>query len=162
MLALARQIIPNEKVVKSPAGGSWNIVVGTAVYGKTLGIIGLGIIGKQLSVWAKGFGMNIIAYDPVPDVAYAANNNIKLVSLEELLKTSDFVSLHLPLMPSTKNLINKETLKMMKPTAYIINAARGGIINGIPDGEDFRFGPKEEATRAHAAAMIARFYGTLN
>lgn len=130
MMALARQVIPNEKVARAPApSGKWDIVVGSSVYGKTLGIVGLGLIGKQLSVWGKGFGMNVIAYDPVPDVAYAANNNIRLVSFDELVKTSDFISLHLPLMPSTVNLFNKKSLSMMKKTAYIINASRGGIIN---------------------------------
>ncbi len=96
------------------------------VQNKTLGIIGSGTIGQQVMQVALALGMNILVYNRTPKVW--DNPNIKSVSLEELLKNSDFVSIHCPLTESTRHLINKETLSLMKPTAFIINTSRGPII----------------------------------
>ena len=126
IMALSRRIFDNDRMVR---GGGWTTVTGHSIYRKTLGIIGFGLIGKQLARWAKGFGMKILSYDPVEDAAYAAENGITYKSLEEVLRESDYVSLHLPLLPSTKNLITRKELEWMKPEAFIVNAARGGIIN---------------------------------
>lgn len=93
---------------------------------KTLGLIGTGSIGGQVMKVALALGMNILTYSRTPKKY--DNPNIKSASLEELLKNSDFISIHCPLTEDTKYLINKETLKMMKPTAYIINTARGPIV----------------------------------
>lgn len=126
LATMSRKIFQNDRMVRS---GGWSTVTGMSFYRKTLGIVGLGMIGKQLAKWAKGFGMKVIAYDPIQDQAYVEANNITYVSLEELLKTCDYMSLHLPLTESTRNLIGEKELAQMKPTAQIINSARGGTIN---------------------------------
>lgn len=96
------------------------------VLGKTLGLIGSGGIGGQVIKIARSLGMNILVYSRTPKKW--DDPNIHSASLEELLKQSDFVSIHCPLTPETKHLINKDTLKFMKPTAFIINTSRGSII----------------------------------
>ncbi len=96
------------------------------VTGKSLGVIGGGAIGRQVIKVALALGMNIMVYDPAPKTGDEAN--IKYVSLEELLSSSDFITIHCPLTASTRHLINKETLAMMKETAYIVNTSRGPII----------------------------------
>lgn len=95
--------------------------------GRTLGVIGGGTIGQATIKMALPFGLNVWVYDPVP-VAFN-DSRVQYVSLEALLKNSDFVSLHCPLTPKTKQIINQETLAQMKPTAHIINTSRGGLIN---------------------------------
>lgn len=125
MLASARQVPQADNLTKK---GEWPRIFGTDVYGKTLGIVGLGNIGKEVAFRAKGFSMNIVAYDPYPDEKFAAENGIKFVTIEELLKQSDFVSIHIPLLDSTKGLINYEKLKLMKKSSYLVNASRGGIV----------------------------------
>jgi phosphoglycerate dehydrogenase-like enzyme len=104
----------------SPAG--W---LGMELHGSTLGIVGMGKIGKAVARRAQGFGMNILYCDPDVDV----DNNATRVSLDELLMNSDIVSLHTPLMPWTRGMINKATLQMMKPSAILINAARGPLVD---------------------------------
>lgn len=94
---------------------------------KTLGVIGAGSIGKQVMKVARVLGMNILVYNRTPKDW--KDSNIKSVFLDELLKNSDFVTLHCPLTPNTKHIINKDTLSLMKPSAFIINTARGGLIN---------------------------------
>lgn len=126
--AMSRKIMQNNQIVRS---GKWDTVIGMSVYRKTLGIIGFGLIGKQLARWAQGFGMKVIAYDPIIDSSYAEKNNIAYKTLDELLSKSDYISLHLPLMESTKNLISERELSLMKPSAQIVNASRGGIINEL-------------------------------
>ncbi len=93
---------------------------------KTLGVVGGGNIGQNTIAIGRAMKMNVLVYDPFPK---ADSDGVKYVSLEELLKNSDFVSLHCPLMDSTRHLINAETLKLMKPTAFIINTARGPLID---------------------------------
>jgi glycerate dehydrogenase len=93
---------------------------------KTLGIIGSGSIGRQVMKVALALGMNILVYNRTPKTW--DSSNIQSVTLEELLKQSDYVSLHCPLTPDTRHLINKERLRLMKPSAYIINTSRGGLI----------------------------------
>lgn len=95
------------------------------VCGKTLGIIGYGTIGKRVAQIAKAFGMNVLAYTRTPKNDDAA----KMVPLEELLRESDIVTLHCPLTDATKELINKDTLSLMKKTALLVNTSRGGVIN---------------------------------
>lgn len=95
--------------------------------GRILGVIGGGAIGQATITMALPFGLNILVYDPAPKEIN--DNRVSYVSLEELLQNSDFVSLHCPLTPQTKHLINRETLAQMKPTAHIINTSRGGLIN---------------------------------
>ena len=96
------------------------------VNGKILGVVGAGNIGREVIKVAQALGMKVLAYarTPRPD-----EDNLKFVSFEELLKQSDYISLHCPLTPQTRHMINKETIAMMKPTAYIINTSRGALID---------------------------------
>ncbi len=128
MLALAKNLIPHHLGLKQ---GQWLRSVNVPLRTLTLGIAGLGRIGKAVATRAKAFEMNVIAHDPFPDTAWAEGQGIPLVSFEELLRQSDFVSMHMPAMPSTKHLINAKTLALMKPTAYLINTSRGAVINEV-------------------------------
>ncbi len=98
---------------------------GIELFGKTLGILGLGRIGKEVAKRAKAFGMEILACDPNVDYF----EGVKIVDFDTLLKNSDFITLHLPLTEKTKNLINKEAIEKMKDGVFIVNCARGGIID---------------------------------
>jgi len=128
MLALARHIPRANAVLKS---GVWrrSDFMGTEVRNKTLGIIGLGNVGSEVAKRARGLEMKLIAHDPFISVDHARNLQVKLVSLEQLLKEADFITLHTPLTPSTKGLIGAKQLALVKPTARIINTARGGLID---------------------------------
>jgi D-3-phosphoglycerate dehydrogenase len=128
MLALARHIPQASAVLKS---GVWqrSNFLGTEVRNKTLGIIGLGNVGSDVARRAKALEMRLIAYDPFISVEYARKLHVEFVSLEQLFKESDFITLHVPLTPATKGLIGVKALALMKPTVRIINTARGGIID---------------------------------
>ncbi|MBI2026346.1 MAG: phosphoglycerate dehydrogenase [Deltaproteobacteria bacterium] len=110
--------------------GQWkrSYFLGTEISGKTLGIIGLGNIGRIVADRAQGLKMNIIGYDPYISSQKAAELEIKLVSLDELLSESDFVTIHVPLLEGTKNLITLNELRKMKKGSFLINCARGGIV----------------------------------
>jgi len=103
-------------------------IIGVEIWRKTIGIIGLGAIGRCVALRAKGFQMKIVACDPYWPAAFAAEQKIERLSLDELLKVSDIVTIHAPLTPENKELINARTLGLMKPAAILINAARGGIV----------------------------------
>lgn len=126
ILALARKIPLADKTTKEK---KWERISGVEVYAKTLGIVGLGKIGRAVAKRAKGFNMNILAYDVVVDNKFIKENKITLVSLNELLKSSDFVTIHMPLTKETKNFIGKEQLELMKNGSFIINTSRGGIVD---------------------------------
>jgi D-3-phosphoglycerate dehydrogenase len=128
LLSLARHI-PNANA--SLKSGAWkrSSFMGTEVRGKTLGIIGLGNVGSEVAKRAKGLAMNLLGYDPFISPERASNLNVKVVSIEELLKQSDFITLHIPLLKETKELIGEEEFKLVKPTMRIINTARGGLID---------------------------------
>jgi len=98
------------------------------IWQKTIGIVGLGAIGQNVALRAKGFRMNIVGYDTVWPEEFAQEHNIKRLTLEELLDVSDIVTLHLPLNKSTSGMIDKRALSLMKPTALLINTARGAIV----------------------------------
>ncbi len=103
--------------------------LGIEIRGKTLGVIGLGRIGSQVAKKAKAFEMEVIAYDPYVTEKHAKNLTVKIVSLDELLSKSDFITLHIPLTDKTKGLIGKKEIQKMKDGAYLINCARGGIVD---------------------------------
>ena len=127
MCAVARRVVEADHGAKN---GVWKRVVGGALFHKTLGIIGTGHIGRTVASISRGFEMKVIAYDEYRNEKWAAENNVTYCdSMEELLRQADFVTIHVPLMPSTVDLIGKKELEMMKPSAYIINCARGGIVN---------------------------------
>ena len=126
ILATSRKIPQSHQSTRE---GKWDRLIGHGVYGKTLGIIGLGRIGKAVAKRGKGFDMEILAYDVYKDEPFAAAHGIPFLSLDELLRRADFVTLHCDLNAQTKGMIGLKELKMMKETAYLINTARGGIID---------------------------------
>ena len=126
MLASARKINENDNEIRT---GRWPRGEMIQLYGKTIGIIGLGAIGKQTAILAKGIGMNVVAWTFHPDKEFLEKEGIKLVELSELYETSDVISLHLRQSPETLNFINKKTIGEMKRTVIIVNTARGPIIN---------------------------------
>jgi len=103
--------------------------LGTEIFKKTLGIIGLGRIGAEVAKRAESFGMEIIAYDPYISKTHAREMGVKLVNFPELIKQADYITIHVPSTPETKHIINKETISQMKEGVRIINCARGGIID---------------------------------
>ena len=126
MLSLARKIPNSDRQVRT---GKWPKVFGQSVFGKTLGIIGLGAIGRSMVQRAKGFGMKVIAFDSYWDKEYAETNGVIYSNIDEILKEADFITLHVPLTAETKNSIGIEQLRNMKSTAYLINASRGGVVD---------------------------------
>jgi len=128
MLSMARNI---PLACNSLKNGEWNrkMFTGVEVYNKTLGIVGLGRIGIEISQRMKAFGMHILAYDPFVTEEKAAELGVKLTNLDEIFRNSDFITVHTPLTEETRNLIDEEEINVMKPGVRIINCARGGIIN---------------------------------
>ena len=128
MLSLARHIPQANAMLKSRV---WqrSKFMGTEVRNKTLGIIGLGRVGSEVARRARGLEMKLIAYDPFVSIDYARNLQVEMVSLQKLLKESDFITLHVPLTASTKRMIGAKELALVKSTVRIINCARGELIN---------------------------------
>jgi D-3-phosphoglycerate dehydrogenase len=128
MLALARNVPQANSYLKS---GKWRReeFIGTEIRNKTLGIIGLGNVGSEVAKRVQAFEMRVIAHDPFVSNDYAQNLKVELVSMDELLKEADFVTLHVPLTATTTKLIGGKELAKLKPTARIINCARGGVID---------------------------------
>lgn len=128
ILALSRNI---PQAHMSLTKGEWkrSKFLGTELYSKTLGVVGLGRIGKEVTKRAISFGMKVIAYDPFLSVEKAKELGIELVKLDKIFKTSDYITVHTPLTDETKNLISHDQFKMMKKGVRIINCARGGIID---------------------------------
>jgi phosphoglycerate dehydrogenase-like enzyme len=125
LLALTRDIVNNDRIIKS---GSWSRVLVTPIRGKTLGLVGLGRIGRAVASRAIAFGMRVVAFDPVADVAFDAKHGIERVGFEELLTVSDVVSLHLPLTPATRGLFDRKVFDLMRPGAILLNTSRGGLV----------------------------------
>ena len=126
LLGVARWIPAFEREVK---GGTWQTRIGADVWQKTLGIVGLGNIGRGVARRARGFDMKILAYEPYPDTAFVREHGVELAPLERVFGESDFVTLHLPSSAETENTVNDRTLGLMKPSAYLINAARGPLVD---------------------------------
>ena len=128
MMASARNISPAHASLRA---GKWarSKFSGTEMFEKTLGIVGFGKIGQLVAHRMKAFGMNVIAYDPYLNAEKVSTLGVKLVELDELLKNSDFITIHLPKTKETVNLIGEEALSKVKPTVHIVNAARGGVLD---------------------------------
>lgn len=129
MLSLARQTTRGDREIRN---GKWlkNELKGTELRGKYLGIIGLGNIGKRLGRLARALNMNIIGYDVVPiDEEFAKEVGLMKADLDTLLQSSDYISIHVPLLDSTYHLINAQKMSTMKKTAKIINTSRGGVVD---------------------------------
>jgi len=128
ILCLARKIIYCDNSLRDKRWEHTKIM-GIEIWQKTLGLIGLGAIGRCVALRAKGFQMKVVAYDPFWPKEFAVEQGIEKMEMDDLLKISDVVSLHLPLTPENKGMINEKKLRTMKPMALLINAARGGIVN---------------------------------
>jgi len=128
IMALARNI---PQAQASMVAGKWDRkkFMGTEVYGKTLGIVGLGKIGREVATRSQAFGITTIGYDPVLAADVAAKINVELVSLEEIYRRSDFITVHTPLNNETRGLLNEQTIAKCKKGVRLINCARGGIID---------------------------------
>ena len=140
MISMAREIPRADREIRN---GNWikKELMGSELKGKYLGIVGLGNIGKRLGRLARALNMNIIGYDVIPiDDEFSKEVGLMKADLDTLLSSADYVSFHVPLLDSTRHMINAEKLKMMKNTARIINTSRGGVIdeealyNSLKDG----------------------------
>ncbi|HEX3152883.1 MAG TPA: phosphoglycerate dehydrogenase [Gemmataceae bacterium] len=126
ILALSRNLIAQHNPISA---GKWPRAANLPIRGKTIGLVGLGRIGKSMTTRAQAFGMKVMAYEPFPDHAFVARHNVHLGTLDDVLREADFVSLHLPAMAGTHKLINAERLALMRPTAFLINTARGVVVD---------------------------------
>jgi D-3-phosphoglycerate dehydrogenase len=132
--ALAMMLSLSRHVPQANAGmraGKWDRkkYVGNELYKKTLGVVGLGKIGSHVAKVAQAMGMDVIAYDPFIAADRAKQMQVKLIELDELFRTADYVTLHIPRTKDTENLVNADLLRTMKPTARIVNCARGGVVD---------------------------------
>lgn len=131
MLSLARQLSYADKMTKE---GKWikKQLNGVEIFGKTLGLIGMGRIGIEVAKRSQAFGMKVVAFDPYVPQSVAKDHDIELLTdIEKLYRQADFISIHSVLTDETRGMINKESLKLMKKTVFIINYSRGGIINEV-------------------------------
>jgi phosphoglycerate dehydrogenase-like enzyme len=126
ILLLARPVL--QAAAETRAGG-WPRLPGLSVEGKTVGLIGFGAIGRQTARLLDGFDCRVLAVDPFPDTGTAAALNVELVDLDHLLSQSDFVSLHVPVLPETRGLVDAVFIDKMKPGASLINTSRGELVD---------------------------------
>jgi len=126
ILALARQI---PAAVEAVHLGKWPRYPGISIEGKTIGVLGLGAIGKQLVRRLIGFDCKILAFDPYADTDFAKANHVELTTMEVLIEQSDFISLHIPLLPETRGMVNDEFLNKMKKGSFLINTSRGEVVD---------------------------------
>ncbi len=126
MCALQRGLLRNHRLI---TGGAWRTEFRPAIWRATVGIVGLGRIGQAVARRCRGFEMKILAYEPMPDLAFVREHGIELVPLEELLRRADLVTLHCPATAENHHLISRERLRLMKPSAYIVNTARGTLVD---------------------------------
>jgi D-3-phosphoglycerate dehydrogenase len=126
MLALAKSFVHQHTEI---VAGRWPRRAYQPIRGRTLGVVGLGRTGKATARRARAFDMPVLATDPVQDTAFAQQHGVRFVGLNELLQESEFVSLHVPLTADTRRMVNAATLKLMRPTASLVNCCRGEVID---------------------------------
>jgi len=126
ILALMRKLPESVSATRS---GGWPRIHGMTLQGKTVGILGFGAIGKQVARRLSNFDCNLLAFDPYPDNETASLYGVQLVSRDDVLAGADIITLHLPLLPETRQLINPETLAKMKQGSYLINTSRGELVD---------------------------------
>lgn len=126
LFATAKSVIAMDRGVRA---NTWRRILTAPVRESTLGLIGLGRIGRAVAIRARALGMHVIASESLPDFAFVKQHDLELVSLEQLLSRSDYVSIHCPLSAETKGIINQKTLAQMKPGSVLINTARGPLVN---------------------------------
>jgi len=126
ILSVARKVVEIDRKCRT---GDWSKIVSADVYGRKIGVVGLGAIGRGVVARAKGFNMEIYGFDMFKDDDYLKENNIRFASIDEMLKDCDFISFHIPLTAETKHIVNAKNLATAKKNLIIINTARGGVIN---------------------------------
>ena len=131
LFAVGRRVVESDKVMRGGGWQGWGPLqfIGGDVSGGTLGIVGAGRIGSAMAMMSKGFGMKVLYTDDAPNTRLEAELGARHVGLAELLRESDYVSLHVPLTPATRHLIDAEALALMKPSAYLINTSRGPVVD---------------------------------
>ncbi|MFN8676333.1 MAG: D-glycerate dehydrogenase [Thermomicrobiales bacterium] len=131
LMSAARRIPESMEYVREGKWRTWGplLLLGQEISGATLGIIGLGRIGKEVARRASGFGMRVLAHDEYQDHDFASRNSIEYTDLDTVLREADFVTLHVALTPETRHLIGAAEFAKMKPTAILINASRGPVVN---------------------------------
>ena len=125
ILALARRIVPNDRVIHV---GGWDRTLVAPVRGMTLGLIGMGRIGRAVAMRAQAFRMRVVAFDTMLDADFDRQHGIERMPVDELLACSDMVSLHLPLTDATRGMVDRQFLARMRPGSYLINTSRGGLV----------------------------------
>jgi phosphoglycerate dehydrogenase-like enzyme len=126
ILSLARSI---PTLTADTRSGGWSRTAGITLEGKTVGFIGLGAIGQQVALRLRAFNCTVIAHDPAGDVEFASAHRIELAALDEVISRADFLSLHCPLLPATRGMVDAGFLSRVKPGAFLINTARGELID---------------------------------
>ncbi|MFM9106043.1 MAG: 2-hydroxyacid dehydrogenase [Chloroflexota bacterium] len=148
LMSAARRVVEGVEYVRAGHWKTWGptLLLGQQVTGATLGIVGFGRIGREVARRARGFGMDIQVYDLFRDEAAEREHGVRFAPLDDLLRTSDFVTLHVSLTPETRHLIGAREFGLMKPTAVLVNAARGPVVdtaaltNALRDGAIFAAG----------------------
>ena len=126
ILDLAHGISRHDRAVRR---GEWHPQRGVDVWQQTLGIVGLGRIGQGVALRGRGFDMRIIAHEPYPNMEFVEEHGVELLSMDDVFERSDYLTLHLPSMPETEKIVDASMLARMKPTAYLINTARGDLVD---------------------------------
>lgn len=126
MLAVARQVVTIDQGCRH---GDWGKRTAIDVYGATLGLLGMGAIGRGVAERARGFNMRVLAHDVCWDADFAEKTGVQRASFDDIVEGADFISLHLPLIPETRNIIDASAISRMKPNAVLINTARGGLVD---------------------------------
>ena len=129
LMSCARKTVSHDKLTRK---GGWDLGASDPMYriaGKTLGLLGLGNIARRLATKVAGFGLRIIAFDPYIKPELAKQVNAELVDLDTLFRESDYVSVHCPVTPETRNIVNEENLRKMKKTAILVNTSRGALVD---------------------------------
>jgi phosphoglycerate dehydrogenase-like enzyme len=128
MLALSKSLLMQHETTKA---GGWPRIAQQPLRGKTLGLLGLGRTGSAVALRAKAFGMRVVACDPYVDGTFAKQHGIELTDFEEMLGQADIVSLHVPLTDQTRDIINADTIDYLRPSAFLINTARGEVVDEL-------------------------------
>jgi D-3-phosphoglycerate dehydrogenase len=137
MLALARQLCVINEITRR---GGWPRAEGLGLFGKNIGLLGFGAVGKEVAARIRGFGCHLLAYDPLVQTSLGREWGVEIIPLDELLSRSDFVSLHVPLSSATQGLVDRRFIGKMKPGAYLINTARGELVDETALAEAIRRG----------------------
>jgi glyoxylate reductase len=131
LFATARRIAESDAYLRTGSWTGWDpsLMLGVDITGTTLGIVGAGRIGASFAMKSTGFSMKVVYTDDTPDETLEKDLGAERLSLDELLRVSDFISLHVPLLPATRHLIGERELRLMKPTAILINTSRGPVVD---------------------------------